>query len=79
MIRKYLLWKKKDVELKTEMFVCECEGFMRLIGSAGCSHDESYTYFYQCDKCMKCQSSDEPPRNHKEEMEKAQWKCVGIV
>lgn len=63
-------------DIKNSVLTCEDDGAdMRYVGSAGCPHDDNYTYFYQCTKCMKMETVDSKPWGYdKEEFEKAGWK-----
>ncbi len=48
---KVITWVKDGIEIKQIVPECSCGGRAKLIGSAGCSHSEEYTYTYQCLDC----------------------------
>jgi hypothetical protein len=77
MIRVTTKWKNGKNVMDVDSFGCECGGIMRLVGSAGCPHDENYTYFYQCEKCLKCQSDSYLlPRDTYRDLELYGWKQI---
>lgn len=52
-------WKKDKTIVSLNCYLCpECGEVLSDIGSAGCSHDECWTYFYQCGKCKLVLSSE---------------------
>lgn len=45
-------WKKGKTIVPINCYLCpDCGEVLNNIGSAGCFHDEQWTYFYQCEKC----------------------------
>jgi hypothetical protein len=55
----YVEWKKDKTIIKQDVYVCPSDGSpMRYIGGAGCSHDDNFEYFYQCEKCKYVHSSN---------------------
>lgn len=75
-------WKKDKTVININVFLCECDGLMRLIGAAGCSHNSEYTYFYQCRTCKKVEASifERPSSMYDpESMKAAGWKLVDNV
>jgi hypothetical protein len=58
---------KDALPLSIDIYVCECGGEMREIGSAGCPHDDAYTHFFQCRSCKDVHTGN-PIRTSKEEL-----------
>ncbi len=51
-------WKnRKSVVTIDTPFCDECEGEMKYVGSAGCSHNDEFTYFIQCESCKKVETT----------------------
>lgn len=53
-----LKWEKDGKTVEVYGFICECGGIPLNIGSAGCSHNQEFTYFYQCPNCKSVYLSD---------------------
>lgn len=53
--RKY---KKEKSVITLTLFLCPCSGVVEDVGSAGCSHDDTWTYFGQCRLCKSVFSQD---------------------
>ena len=79
MIIKDIKYKKGKNILKISTPFCECGSAMRFVGGAGCEHDMQYTYFIQCCKCMKVESTSMLPMaflGNYEDIEGYGWKKV---
>lgn len=80
MNRKIIYWKKEGTTVGQHVYACDCGETMRLIGSAGCDHDDDHTYFYQCRKCKDVQSASEHLPYHSDlSFLEAGWKKVDEV
>jgi len=49
-------WTKGKNKIELSTWTCECGGNIVDVGSAGCSHDDDWTYFGQCVGCMRVYS-----------------------
>jgi hypothetical protein len=67
-------WKKGKVIVGIHAAICECGSVMSSIGSAGCSHNNEYTYFFQCPMCKIVDTTETYIKS--EDMEKYGWKKV---
>ena len=68
-------WKNEKHTITIKAFVCPCGGNIVDIGSAGCSHNDDYTYFGQCIKCKNVFSKDNGSFRG-DDMELLGWKLV---
>lgn len=68
-------WEKEGTIIDKRCYLCpDCKEILNRIGSAGCNHDESYTYFYQCGKCKLVLTSYEDLSS--EDFKQYGWKLL---
>lgn len=68
-------WKKGKTVMSVNCYLCpDCEEVLNGIGSAGCPHDDNWTYFVQCGSCKLVLTSDFNLRS--EDMTQYGWKRV---
>lgn len=53
-----IIWAKKGYKITQLALKCLCGEIANLIGSAGCNHDNNYTYTYQCPNCKTIKMCD---------------------
>lgn len=75
-MKREIIWEKEGTQIKREIEVCvDCGGDMFYVGSAGCSHNDEYTYFIQCKQCKKVNIGDTYFRtNDYEDLSQYGWK-----
>lgn len=66
-------WVKDKTEIDQTIYICDCGGEMKSVGSAGCAHDDNWTYFFQCVKCKNVESSGTDKSRYGGELEQYGW------